>query len=115
MMTWYEHGHGVSIDMVRGRTWCEHGHGLSTDITGELWVTLRGKFCDQLNDCQLVRHQLIFNYTDKESTSVQILIPSATTTLPLPKLCESVWFENNAAAVLCFGFCDFFVQRVAKQ
>ena len=57
---------------------------MNTDITGELWVILRGKFCDQLNDCQLVRHQLTFNYTDIECTSVRILIPSSTTTLPLP-------------------------------
>ena len=63
--------------------------GDRTDITGEvLWPaerlsacsspsagqspvgterTLRGKFCDQLNDCQLVRHHLNFNYKGKES------------------------------------------------
>ena len=74
---------------------------MSTDM--EIWLILRGKFCDQLNECQLVRHQLTFNHTDKESISDQIIIPSATTTLPLPKLCESVWFENNAA-IVCFRF-----------
>jgi hypothetical protein len=85
---------------------------MSTDV--EIWVILRGKYCEQLNDCQIFRSQLTFNYTDKESTSVQIITPSATTTLPLPKLCESVWFENNAVTVLCFRFCDFFVQSPAK-
>jgi len=86
---------------------------MGTDM--EIWVILRAKFCDQLNDCQLVRHQLNFNHTHKESTSDQIIIPTATATLPQPNLCESVWFENNAFIVLCFRFCDFFVQRPAKQ